>query len=106
MSDALFDFGSTDEPQTGPVHQRDIPVKDHQVQQIREGLDAAEVMDQDERQRTIQSYVARQVSSLRDLHAHEAHAIIQRLKQLRTAGPTKTGSVWDQRDEDTWIDKL
>lgn len=106
MSDALFDFESTDESQTGPVPQRDIPIKDHQVQQIREGLDAARIMDQDERKRTIQGYITRQVPSLRDLHAHEAHAIIQRLKQLQTAGPTKTGSTWDQREEDTWIDKL
>lgn len=106
MSDALFDFGSTEEPQFAPAPQRDIPIKDHQVQQIREGLDAAGIIGQEERQNTIQSFISRQVPSLRDLHAHEAHTIIQRLKQLQSATPAKTGSAWDQREEDTWIDKL
>ena len=106
MSDALFDFGSPEEAQPAPPSQRDIPIKDYQVQQIREGLDAAEIIGQEERQNTIQSYISRQVQSLRDLHAHEAHAIIQRLKQLQNATPAKAGSAWDQREEDTWIDKL
>lgn len=106
MSDALFNFGSPEEPLPAPAPQQDIPIKDHQVQQIREGLDAAGIIDQDERQSTIQSYVSRQVASLRDFHAHEAHVIIQRLKQLQSATPAKTGSAWDQREEDTWIDKL
>ncbi|NVM96162.1 hypothetical protein [Arthrobacter wenxiniae] len=106
MSDALFDFDSPDELQPAPAPQRDIPIKDHQVQQIREGLDAAGIIGLEERQNTIQRYISRQVPSLSDLHAHEAHAIIQRLKQLQSATPTKTGSAWDQREEDTWIDKL
>lgn len=106
MSEALFDFESPNEPQAVAAQQRDIPVKDHQVQQIREGLYLAGIMEQDERQQTIQSYVARPVTSLRDLSAHEAHTIIQRLKQLQDAMPAKTGSAWDQREEDTWIDKL
>lgn len=106
MSDALFDFGSPEEAQPASAPQRDIPIKDHQVQQIREGLDAAGIIGQDLRQNTIQSYISRQVPSLRDLHAHEAHVIIQRLKQLQSATPAKTGSAWDQREEDTWIDKL
>lgn len=106
MSDALFDFGSPEETQQTTAPQQEIPIKDHQVQQIRQGLDAAGIIDQDERQSTIQSYVSRRVASLRDLHAHEAHVIIQRLKQLQNATPAKTGSAWDQREEDTWIDKL
>lgn len=106
MSDALFDFGSPEEALPAPAPQQDIPIKDHQVQQIRECLNAAGITDQNERQRTIQSFVARQVPSLRDLHAHEAHSIIQRLKQLQNSAPTKTGSAWDLREEDTWIDKL
>lgn len=106
MSDALFDFGSPEDPQPAPIPQPDIPIKDHQVQQIRTGLDTAGIIDQDERQRTIQSYISRQVPSLRDLRAQEAHAIIQRLKHLQNAPPSKTGSAWDQREEDTWIDKL
>lgn len=106
MSDALFDFDSPDGLQSAPALQRDMPIKEHQVQQIREGLDTAGIIGQEVRQSTIQGYIARQIPSLRDLHAHEAHAIIQRLKQLKNATPAKIGSAWDQREEDTWIDKL
>ncbi|MEV8181519.1 hypothetical protein [Specibacter sp. NPDC078692] len=106
MSDSLFDFDSPGDPKSEPVQQRDIPVKDHQVQQIRLALDAAGIVGQDERQSGIQAFVSRPVPSLRELHAQEAHTIIQRLKQLQNSTPTKTGSAWDQREEETWIDKL
>lgn len=44
------------------------------------------------------------VSSLRDLTQEESLAILSRLGS--SAPATKSASLWDRRDEDTWIDRI
>ena len=106
VSDELFDFDtnghSTDVP--GPTQ---LPIRDDQVLAIRQAFASAGIESQDERQRIVQSTSIRPVSSLRELHAHEAHRVLQRIQQRLNAEPRSEGaSAWDLREEDTWIDKL
>ena len=61
---------------------------------------------QADRKALIESVVVREVSSLRELQAVDVRRILQRIHGLRGSKPTRTGSAWDNREEDTWIDKL
>lgn len=105
MTDALFDFER--EKQGGSQQLVDLPIRDDQIAAIRQAFDTAGIDDQSERRSIVQSVTMRQVDSLRQLHAREAHRVLQRLKQDLNAKPRLDGaSAWDLREEDTWIDKL
>jgi hypothetical protein len=99
VNDALFDFG-TNGQSTEVSGLTQLPIRDDQVL-------AAGIESQNERQQIVQSTSIRPVSSLRELHAHEAHRVLQRIQQRINAKPSPEGSsAWDLREEDTWIDKL
>ncbi|MDE8670822.1 hypothetical protein PY310_19815 [Pseudarthrobacter sp. H3Y2-7] len=102
MSDepGLFDIPS----QPAPEALRDLPIRPEQVQQIRQAFDDAGIAEQEDRKDLINSVVIRDVASLRELHAVEVRRVLLAIEQ-RTK-PKSTGSAWDNREEDTWIDKL
>lgn len=106
MSDALFDLGRND----SPAHRSDIshsPVREEQIDAIREAFKSAGIDNQEERQRIVQAASVRQIGSLRELYAHEAHRVLQRMQQRVQSRPdTQGASAWDLREEDTWIDRL
>jgi hypothetical protein len=83
-----------------------LPIKTEQIQMIREAFEKAGVVRQDERKALIESVLVREVASLRELKAVEARRILQRIEGLRSRKPESTGSAWDNREADTWIDKL
>lgn len=106
MSDhefSLFDIPETAAPTT-PSVLPELPIRDEQVQEIRAAFDRAGIVEQDARKELIESVTLRQVASLRELRAVEARRIITRIDD--TVKPKATGSSWDTREEDTWIDKL
>jgi hypothetical protein len=106
VNDALFDFG-TNGQSTEVSGLTQLPIRDDQVLAIREAFASAGIESQNERQQIVQSTSIRPVSSLRELHAHEAHRVLQRIQQRINAKPSPEGSsAWDLREEDTWIDKL
>lgn len=94
------------EPAPSPNVLAPIPIKSEQVQAIRDAFEKAGVVSQDDRKALIESVVVREVASLRELNAVDARRILQRIEGLRSPKPTSTGSAWDNREEDTWIDKL
>lgn len=102
MTDSLFEI---DEP-AKPTSPSDMPIRPEQMQQIRDALDEAGVIAQEDRKTLIESVVIRSVSTLRDLHAVEARRVLERIKERTARSPKATGSAWDTREEDTWIDKL
>lgn len=58
-----------------------------------------------ERQTAIETAAGREVSSLRALTQEEALSILNQFGQEpRKRG--SAGSAWDDRQEDTWIDRL
>lgn len=108
MTDGLFDLPSDD-------HQADHSpaASDRQVQQIRDAFEAHGPTSQAERRAFVRSIANRPVASLRDLTPGEARRIIdiQRSREDRVETPTAgsdagSTSAWDQREHDTWIDKL
>uniref|UniRef100_UPI003F497670 hypothetical protein n=1 Tax=Pseudarthrobacter oxydans TaxID=1671 RepID=UPI003F497670 len=99
----LFDIPTSRSPEAFEALQ-ELPIRPEQIQQIREAFDMAGVTDQDERKSLINSVLIRDVASLRELHAVEVRRILQAIKQR--SKPKSTGSAWDDREEDTWIDKL
>ncbi len=59
----------------------------------------------EDRQRLVAELVGRPVASLRELTGPEARALLEKLA-ARRAAPTSQGSSWDERDEETWIDRI
>lgn len=101
---ALFDIGDENgQPENAPT---ELPIRPEQVHEIRAAFNQAGITEQCERKALIESVVIREVVSLRDLRAVEARRIIERIQQRAAASPKATGSAWDTREEDTWIDKL
>lgn len=110
MSDdafTLFDIGgSAAEAPAGPSTLPELPIRPEQVEAIRAAFQKAGIVEQDHRKSLIESVVIREVASLHDLRAIEAHRILKRIEDRGSSGPKATGSAWDTREEDTWIDKL
>lgn len=75
-----------------------------QIELLRSALDRRGLNRMEDRQQLIEKMVGHPVASLRSLTQGEALAILNRL------GPTsrvkRSESAWDDRDEETWIDKL
>lgn len=106
MCDEASSFFEIDEPALSPNVFAPLPIKTEQIQAIRDAFARAGVGSQDDRKALIESVVVREVASLRELKAVEARRIIQRIEGLDSPRPTSAGSAWDNREEDTWIDKL
>ncbi|MCD9198325.1 hypothetical protein [Aeromicrobium wangtongii] len=103
MTEGLFDLGDEPEPRDESVPAR---ARDEQVQIIRNGLDDAGLVSQDDRREFVESVILSEVSSLRALTALQARRVIDRLKTQHGASKDTDGSAWDNRERDTWIDKM
>ncbi len=105
MSDELSLFG--DEPTTPePVAQPSAPsISDWQVDLLRKALDARGLTSMAERQAAIEAATGRGVPSLRALTQEEALRILNQFGQ-EPPKRSSSGSAWDDREEDTWIDRL
>lgn len=103
MADSLFEI---DAPES-TVPLQHLPITDEQVAQIRAAFADISVHEQHQRKALIESYMVRKVNSLRDLHATDAHRLLNLLRQRKVTQPKIVGgSAWDNREEETWIDKL
>jgi DNA polymerase-3 subunit epsilon len=78
---------------------------DWQVDNLRKSLDALGLDTMAQRQALIEELAGRPVASLRDLNFTEARTVAEALAARRTDS-AETGSAWDNRDGDTWIDRL
>jgi hypothetical protein len=102
---SLFDLPSASEPT--PL--QSPAIKDKQVQEIRRRFESTGLVSQDDRKRTIESLLSREVAGLSDLSSFEGSRLIAYLAGIdpnRTKPSTSRSSTWDDREEDTWIDKL
>ncbi|UOD83478.1 hypothetical protein [Paenarthrobacter ureafaciens] len=98
----LFDMPNT--PAPSPLEY--LPISQEQVQAIREAFDEAGIEGQDERRSLVNSVITREVATLRELHSVEVRRVLTSIKRYTHVKPKASGSVWDNREEDTWIDKL
>lgn len=102
-------FGDDDATPEAPAHRPVAPdgIADWQVEQLRRALDARGLTDMASRQQFIEELAGRPVTSLRDLHSSEARQLLEQIQtRSASAKAQRSGSSWDDRDEDTWIDKL
>jgi hypothetical protein len=108
---------TTDQPLFGEpeVSQPDTPkalisathgIADWKVSQFRRALDATGTVEMVDRQELVEKLVGRVVPSLRDLGSSEAQDLLERLQRQSRAPARRQGSSWDERDEDTWIDRM
>lgn len=106
MSDDLSLFGDDDEPAVPPTQMSaPAPIADWQVELLRRALDARGLTSMDDRQRAVEGATGRAVRSLRDLTHDEGIRVLNRLGEA-SRGADRSTSLWESRDEDTWIDRL
>ena len=105
MSNDLSLFGD-DEPAL-PQHQVSAPasVADWQVDLLRKALDARGLTSMEDRKRAVEGAAGRTVRTLRDLTHDEAIRVLNRLGEASRDAHRST-SLWESRDEETWIDRL
>jgi hypothetical protein len=105
VTDELALFGDESRAAAAPPAAVPTPIADWQRDLIRKALDARGLAAMEERQQAIAAAVGRDVPNLRDLTHGEAIHVLNRLgKEDSTGG--RTASLWESRDEDTWIDRL
>lgn len=105
MSGDLSLFGD-DQPSTpAQPAPAETNIPDWLVHQLRDALTASGLTTMAERQRAIEAATDRPVESLRSLTRGEALRVLERLN-AESAPQSRSGSSWDDRDEDTWIDRL
>ena len=96
-------FGD-DEPAEQAQLLAPAPVKEWQVELLRKSLDSRGLQSMDDRQRLVEEHVGRPIASNRAMTRDEAMAL---LTKLGSNAPTRDfTSTWDNRDEETWIDRL
>lgn len=106
VTDKLFDLpGQQSAPanaEVGPA-----PIMKRQIDQIRELFKAAGIEDQTERRSLVESVAGVNVAELRSLSRFQGLQVIEKLSVRHGQGISTTKrSSWDDREEDTWIDKL
>jgi DNA polymerase-3 subunit epsilon len=104
VNDELSLFGEEPAPEA-PVAPVAAPITGWQVDLLRKALDARGLTTMSERQSAIEVAAGRPVESLRALTHDEGLQVLSRLGQAPTSGRAGK-SAWDDRDEDTWIDRL
>lgn len=102
MSGDLSLFG--DDQPVQPVN-TDAPIADWLVDQLKEALTVRGLTTMAERQQAIEAAAERPVESLRSLTRAEALRVLERLN-ADPAPQARSASAWDNRAEDTWIDRL
>lgn len=95
------------ESANSPGPWKKIPIREEQFQELRDAFAAAGINSMDERRAIIESYTARPITTIRDPMGKDGRASCTRRIAARSL-PSKpsSGSAWDNRDEETWIDKL
>lgn len=105
LDDLLFDLG---QPVAATPAQDDtkVPIQERQVGQIRELFEAAGIEDQGDRQAFVESVLEAPVAGLRSLSHFQALRVVEALLGRKRAATGPKRSAWDDREEDTWIDRL
>ncbi len=104
MNDNTFDIFAP--PAKAPDGLTEVPIRDAQVQHLRDAFAAAGIDSMNERRANIESCSVRRITTIRDLLAKDVRLVHRRIEERSLPPKPTSGSAWDNRDEDTWIDKL
>lgn len=102
--DALF--GLADDIPASTPEESPAPIQTWQIDQIRNALDVTGITAMTERQTLIEEIVGRPVAALRELHFADVRRLLEELHTRKAPTVASTDSVWDQREGDTWIDRI
>lgn len=102
-NDGLFDLPDA---ASGTATSLDSPINPRQVEQLRAAFEGAAITSMDERQKIIGESTGRQVENIRQLFSREVMAILSHIDRTGRRVEKTRSSAWDDREEDTWIDKL
>ncbi|MGO2069231.1 hypothetical protein [Glutamicibacter arilaitensis] len=104
MDEYLFTLGDAPTNESFP---RDALANKLEIQEIRQAFDKAGISHQLDRQHLIVQALGRNVQALTEVKSSEVKTIVYRILDSIAGEQAKsTRSAWDDRDEDTWIDKL
>jgi hypothetical protein len=106
MDDQLPLFGDdNDGPQ--PPHIATLAMTLSQREVIRTAFAQLEINDAAGQFAAVADLTGHHITSVLQLEEHQAQTLIYRLKaKIDSIGRKNTGNVWDDRDEETWIDRL
>lgn len=105
---SLFDMAE-EEPAPSSSWAGIPPIRDDQITEVRQAFANAGIEDQSRRQKMIQEAVHRDVTSLSDLKATEVRHVLDRIASGESGAVPEgasSASAWDEREGDTWIDRL
>lgn len=105
VSDALFPL---DEPPAGEFTLAGpAPMTDDQRAAIRSHFHELGISDAKAQFAVVKELTGTTIQSVRELSGLTAHRLIGGLrKRVQNAHKVHTGNAWDDREEDTWIDRL
>lgn len=110
MDNVLFNLDSTSHStSTRETENKRDWISTEEISKIRSAFTKAGINDQEKRQDFVQRTLGREISSLREVLGHEVPRVIYGIHDIIFAAKSSAGnerSAWDERDEDTWIDKL
>ena len=106
MSDLLSVFDDYDDD-AEPTSARPLPMTDGQRSEIRALFAALDIGSAALQFEATAELTGVRITSVGDLDAATAHRLIGALqRRVRSSGRVTTGKSWDDREEDTWIDRL
>ncbi|MDQ7880337.1 hypothetical protein Q9R08_20280 [Microbacterium sp. QXD-8] len=106
MSDLLSVFDEND-PGARPTEVRPLPMTGEQRSEIRELFATLDVATASRQFEVTAELTGVRITSVAELDAATAHRLIGALKRrVETSGRLMTGNSWDDREEDTWLDRL
>ncbi|MDE0547430.1 hypothetical protein [Microbacterium sp. C7(2022)] len=105
MSDLLSVFDDNDDSESASV--RPLQMTDRQRSEIRELFARLDIPTAARQFEVTAELTGVRISSVGELDAATAHRLIGALKRRAEAlGRVTTGNSWDDREEETWIDRL
>lgn len=100
---SLFDDGAAPEEQPP----RPVLMSESQRARIRALFADLGVATAREQFKTVAETTGVRISSVAELEATTAQTLISRLEsRVASRGSANTGNSWDDREEDTWIDRM
>ncbi|WP_442544984.1 hypothetical protein ACSBOX_04450 [Arthrobacter sp. KN11-1C] len=105
MNDADFTLFDLDIPDSSAPVEKYISAD--QIQRLQAAFKEAGLTSTEGQKELVRTCVVRPVESLFDLRPSDLRPIFNRISERAWEKPKSIGgSAWDNRDEETWIDKL
>ena len=106
MSDLLPIFDDLPDEQTKP-DKAEEKITESQRSVLRVSFSKLGVNDAPGQFALVKELTGQCIKTVQELEARNARILIFRLEEkVRSIGRKSTGNAWDDREEDTWIDKL